>query len=94
MAPCFLVWRMVPAGPKYSTVIPRSEATWESPGKMFIFAQQIDEWYREIATGLPALAMTAVADGWHKLSEIILIQVRIRAARTLSGFCELSRSIR
>ena len=58
MAPCFLAWRMVPAGPKYSTVIPRSEATWESPGKMFVSAQQIDEWHREIATGLTALAMT------------------------------------
>ena len=39
-------------------VIPRSEATWESPGTMFVSALQMDRYYQEIATGLTALAMT------------------------------------
>ena len=62
-------WYAEPA----TNVIARSEATWESPGTMFISAQQVDEWYQEIATGLPALAMTAVADGWQQRSEIPFI---------------------
>ena len=33
-------------------VIPRrlEESTWESPGTVFVTAQQIDGWYQEIAT--------------------------------------------
>ena len=33
-------------------VIPRRpfRPTWESPGTMFVSAQQIDEWFQEIAT--------------------------------------------
>ena len=39
-------------------VIARSEATWQSPGAMFVPAQQIDRCYQEIPTGLTALGMT------------------------------------
>ena len=39
-------------------VIARSEATWQSPGTMFVTAQQIDRCYQEIPTGLTALGMT------------------------------------
>ena len=41
-------------------VIPRrgNAPTWESPGTMYISAQQVDDWYQEIVTGLKALAMT------------------------------------
>ena len=42
-------------------VIPRSEATWESPGTMSDAAKQVGRLYQEIATGLTALAMTVVA---------------------------------
>ena len=40
------------------TVIARSEATWQSPGTMFVTALQIDGWFQEIPTGLTALGMT------------------------------------
>ena len=33
-------------------------ATWQSPGTMFVTAQQFDGCYQEIPTGLTALGMT------------------------------------
>ena len=41
-----------------TTVIARSEATWQSLGTIFDTASQDTTLYREIATGLTALAMT------------------------------------
>ena len=41
-----------------TTVIARSEATWQSPGTIHRFAVQELRCDREIATGLKALAMT------------------------------------
>ena len=40
------------------------EGTWQSPGTMFVIAQQIDGWYQEIPTGLKALGMTYWV-GWR-----------------------------
>ena len=39
-------------------VIARSEATWQSPGAIFVPAQQFDGCCQEIPTGLTALGMT------------------------------------
>ena len=44
-------------------VIARSNATWQSPGRMLVFASVVDRLYQEIATGINALAMTAVVGG-------------------------------
>ena len=42
-----------------SDVIARAIGPWRSPGTMFVIAQQVDEWYQEIATsGIALLAMT------------------------------------
>ena len=41
------------------SVIARSEATWQSPGRIHRNAVQKQTWYREIPTGLPALGMTS-----------------------------------
>ena len=46
-------------------VIPRPHSgPWESPGTSHRTYAHFDEWYREIATGLSALAMTNLAS-WH-----------------------------
>ena len=39
---------------------------WESPGTMFVPAQQTDRFYQEIATGLMALAMTYLGSAGNK----------------------------
>ena len=41
-----------------TTVIARSAATWQSPGTIYTAALHFRGLYREIATGLKALAMT------------------------------------
>ena len=55
-------------------VIARSEATWQSPGAMFVPAQQIDKCYQEIPTGLTALGMT-------EKSKYVPITVSLRGAK-------------
>ena len=44
--------------PPTKYVIARSEATWQSPGTMFVRANCIGRCYQEIPTGLVALGMT------------------------------------